>query len=380
MKRKLRVALHLLLALALVRCATQSNDSGSQTHWMNACQASSECGTGLACKCGVCTRTCSESAECGGLGRGATCFAAGSSATLSACGRAADTSLCLPTCGFGCGAHESCVDGACVVPRSTPSDGGGTGGASNDASADAAPVHPNGTGGTGGTGGTRSDAGGTHPVPTCEAPLPRPNPLAVCLPNGTPGWVGGNVIAVEQREVCSSDGGPLQGYRFTIKVAENLLDAGFPGGTWVFEIAPGYDLRSGQAPVLNPAPFRLGDNIAVDGDESLLTVYSRNLPVAYSTTKVPPANSYPPLLMTIGDVFCATHDPCGTVNHHYLDIDFSTGTGSDPPGATMGNPEWLVYNRDVTSVVSNGSCTDFNTIGFDVVAIKRPAQNTGDGG
>ncbi len=79
----------------------------SQTHWMEACTTSEECGD-LVCSCGVCTVPCDDAEACSALGP-------------AVCGDVCSESaaVCLPTCGvFGdCaeyGDHLTCVEGRCL--------------------------------------------------------------------------------------------------------------------------------------------------------------------------------------------------------------------------------------------------------------------------
>jgi hypothetical protein len=102
-----------VVVLALSRCASQETDSGSQTHWMDTCSRDGDCGAGLSCACGVCTKPCAAASACDGLGRGALCAAPGGAAHGALCAAAAPA-VCVPACGAGCGASEHCVDGACV--------------------------------------------------------------------------------------------------------------------------------------------------------------------------------------------------------------------------------------------------------------------------
>jgi hypothetical protein len=101
------------LALIALGCAksTESSDIGTNTNWMRTCDTSSDCEGNDACLCGVCTRACSESAEC------STVHAATSCEVLSetACGaQSAVSSACLQ----GCDSNGNCTsleDGRCIA-------------------------------------------------------------------------------------------------------------------------------------------------------------------------------------------------------------------------------------------------------------------------
>jgi hypothetical protein len=65
-----------ILALLLIGCGARSvQTSESNTNWLDGCDDAADCGSGLACGCGVCTKNCAEAAcpaqleclaECGG--------------------------------------------------------------------------------------------------------------------------------------------------------------------------------------------------------------------------------------------------------------------------------------------------------------------------
>lgn len=61
----------LLTSATLVSCGARvDNDTGSESHWLSACNSDVDCGSG-ACECGLCTQACTSSAECGDLAFGA---------------------------------------------------------------------------------------------------------------------------------------------------------------------------------------------------------------------------------------------------------------------------------------------------------------------
>src|SRR5262245_36883790 len=101
----------LALALSPLHCA-DTPDSGSQTHWLDACTADGDCGQGLTCACGLCTRSCDGADACTNLGRGAICSSG--AAIGPQCSRVAGFKLCLPSCSEGCRRGERCSEGACV--------------------------------------------------------------------------------------------------------------------------------------------------------------------------------------------------------------------------------------------------------------------------
>lgn len=102
-----------VLALAATSCGAKTSDGNgtdSNTHWLARCSADNDCGDGLSCVCGACTRQCSSSGSCESLDEGALCL----------------DLLCdgepLAVCSLGCnepadcGSGTSCEGGACV-PR-----------------------------------------------------------------------------------------------------------------------------------------------------------------------------------------------------------------------------------------------------------------------
>jgi len=113
-------------------CGGKVIDENAPDHLLERCSTSRDCGGGLACLCGMCTRSCSTDAECGdhpGLG----CATSDSGGFQGACYPEPDVpGICLERCqDGGCSALRSCTDGiSCVqsgcdtvadVPReSTP--------------------------------------------------------------------------------------------------------------------------------------------------------------------------------------------------------------------------------------------------------------------
>lgn len=111
-----------VLTLLVTRCATQT-DSGSQTHWLATCSQDADCGAGLVCRCGLCTKTCTGDA-CSDLPRPATCVSPSSAAHAALCATPPNDAICLARCGSGCLSDERCIDGACVPLRAALPDGG----------------------------------------------------------------------------------------------------------------------------------------------------------------------------------------------------------------------------------------------------------------
>ena len=74
MNVRLRLALlgSLMVAASVVRCGG-TTQSGSESHFLAECAATSECEQGLECECGVCTRSCAADTECDALAASARC-------------------------------------------------------------------------------------------------------------------------------------------------------------------------------------------------------------------------------------------------------------------------------------------------------------------
>jgi hypothetical protein len=99
------------------------------TNWLTSCEEDDDCRDDLSCSCGVCTRECTTTADCSGLG-GSVCDIE-SEAFASACGSSLEMSVCLPECGNDddCGGGLECVAAQClpaeVVAGSPIGDGDG---------------------------------------------------------------------------------------------------------------------------------------------------------------------------------------------------------------------------------------------------------------
>jgi len=63
-----------MVALQLLRCGSNTPQSGGESHFLASCQQSSNCAQGLICACGVCTRTCASAGDCASLSTAAVCL------------------------------------------------------------------------------------------------------------------------------------------------------------------------------------------------------------------------------------------------------------------------------------------------------------------
>jgi hypothetical protein len=82
-------------AALLLACAESNHDGGdTQTNWLKACSADSECGS-LACLCGICSRPCTAESDCVDGPAGVGCQPSDSEAALAACGSAPSAGMCL---------------------------------------------------------------------------------------------------------------------------------------------------------------------------------------------------------------------------------------------------------------------------------------------
>lgn len=121
--------------LALSSCTTAESPTGGETHFLAHCSGSAACGEGLSCVCGVCTRPCTDAAECRGL-------------PAAECVTLVDSAVCPAArsqCDVVCNSNAEC-SGISEAHRCE---------ANTCRSGPAA-----GTGGTGGSGGTSGQGGG----------------------------------------------------------------------------------------------------------------------------------------------------------------------------------------------------------------------------
>lgn len=164
---KLRT-LTLLLSGALVLwsavgCERKHGDpiaggGNSETHFLEECTDS--CPGGLACVCGVCTVSCTEASDCGGLRADATCVAA--------CTGAPSTLMCDLPCGSNTdcaelGPSASCQAGRCRFGSGDGGAGGGgagTAGSNTGKGGSSGATSNGGKAGAGGTGATNGGDGG----------------------------------------------------------------------------------------------------------------------------------------------------------------------------------------------------------------------------
>lgn len=84
----------LVFALAAGCGKTVGSDLGGETHWLKNCDTQAECGSELACLCGVCTRSCDASEGCGDLGSSAECLDRDAAPFGSGCTSEAPPRLC----------------------------------------------------------------------------------------------------------------------------------------------------------------------------------------------------------------------------------------------------------------------------------------------
>lgn len=105
-----RLATTLLSTLAFAALAACSGDgtgeptTGSESHFLEACEATRDCAEGLACHCGICTISCAGDNACQTLGEG----------------------LCAPSLELddGCATSVSWADGICMTECSADADCG----------------------------------------------------------------------------------------------------------------------------------------------------------------------------------------------------------------------------------------------------------------
>ena len=103
----LRFALALGATLCtLSNCVTEPKESstGGETHFLTACDNNESCGNALACLCGICTRSCTDSTACQSLAASAECVSVSERPAVSSCPDCPSSNFCdVP-----CTTDESC--------------------------------------------------------------------------------------------------------------------------------------------------------------------------------------------------------------------------------------------------------------------------------
>jgi hypothetical protein len=94
--RSLRWAVVAALCLGFCSACAKSKgpQAGTNTNWLKACNAASDCGTQGDCLCGVCTLGCTNDSRCSEVGIQTSC----TQLTQATCGASATGSACLPDC------------------------------------------------------------------------------------------------------------------------------------------------------------------------------------------------------------------------------------------------------------------------------------------
>ena len=93
--------------------SSTTREFGGETNWLRACVADDDCDAETSCICGLCSKTCSDAAECGD---GLACQPKESTLVYTACGTLAEAGMCAPECteDDDCGAGQRCAQGACA--------------------------------------------------------------------------------------------------------------------------------------------------------------------------------------------------------------------------------------------------------------------------
>ena len=117
----LRSIVCLLLASACWDSSTRSPQSSGNTNWLKLCASDASCGADTSCVCGVCTRACDASDECGG----ASCADPQASDGKNACAaeqRGERAGICLRRCTAAseCGTGQVCAAGSCIASAALP--------------------------------------------------------------------------------------------------------------------------------------------------------------------------------------------------------------------------------------------------------------------
>jgi len=98
MLRKSRSLAPLLLGMWLIfSCSTkESSQEGSETHFLQTCEAS--CADGMSCICGVCTRPCEGQSDCADWAGVATCTPLGPRVAEQRCAPSEQSAMCDAAC------------------------------------------------------------------------------------------------------------------------------------------------------------------------------------------------------------------------------------------------------------------------------------------
>ena len=100
---------------------------GSDTNWLRACSSDGQCDSS-ACRCGVCTRSCRQAADCGAAAAGRLCIEAGELSETScrlAFSEASSGGFCSQPCtrhtdcGPSGGSAVFCIEGTCLPGGAT---------------------------------------------------------------------------------------------------------------------------------------------------------------------------------------------------------------------------------------------------------------------
>lgn len=170
----IRRRLLMFVCASTLHLACSSSDSevastDTNTNWLKLCDEDADCGDELSCLCGVCSTTCSESAQCLENWSGSECRVPDE----DACGQSPPVGLCtepdteLPgSSSSSSSASDASPDaspGSDTPGNVTPADGGGMSvpGSDTQPAVDAAPTDPDLDAGT-----SPGDSGPVDPTPT----------------------------------------------------------------------------------------------------------------------------------------------------------------------------------------------------------------------
>jgi hypothetical protein len=110
------LALPSLLFLAACGAESRSPQVGTNTNWLQRCESSLDCGTGLRCVCNVCSSVCTGQAACASFGDEAVC----TTLSASSCD-GVDRDVCVAECQRDADCtritNAMCENGLCVGAR-----------------------------------------------------------------------------------------------------------------------------------------------------------------------------------------------------------------------------------------------------------------------
>jgi hypothetical protein len=107
------VVLSAFVAVGVADCGATTHDpTNSNTNWLRSCRRDADCGAGVSCLCGVCTRGCGASSECSAAATA--CVATGDPTLVPSCGgESVPAKICAAPCSEDATCHAMRADLTC---------------------------------------------------------------------------------------------------------------------------------------------------------------------------------------------------------------------------------------------------------------------------